>query len=142
MKTSARNYFEGVIASIKSGSVNDEVMLDIGNGATITAIITKESTENLALKKQDKAFALIKSSSVILATDMEDIKLSTRNIMSGTVKRVTPGAVNSEVIIELSSGAMITAIVTNESCKNMNLKAGGKASAIFKASQVILGVKS
>lgn len=141
MKTSARNYFEGTVKQVKSGAVNDEVVLDVGHDTVITATITKESTENLSLGQGSKAFALIKSSSVILATDMDGIKLSTRNCLAGTVDKVTPGAVNSEVLLKLASGQHITAIITNESCKNMNLSAGVKACAIFKASQVILGVK-
>ena len=62
MKTSARNTFEGVVAQLKSGAVNDEVAIDIGQGTLITAVITKDSTENLGLAVGVKAFALIKAS--------------------------------------------------------------------------------
>lgn len=73
---------------------------------------------------------------------MDGIKLLTRNCLTGTVNKVNKGVVNSEVLIEMPSGQMITAIITNESCSNLNLKKGSKAIAIFKASQVILGIKA
>ena len=142
MKTSARNTFEGVVTNINAGAVNDEVSIDIGQGALITAIITKESTANLALQKGVKAFALIKASSVIIAADLEGVKLSTRNQLTGTISKVTPGAVNSEVVLEVAPGKYVVAIVTNESAQNLGLTAGSKATAIFKATQVILGTQA
>lgn len=68
------------------------------------------------------------------------MKLSARNSLKGKVKKIVTGAVNSEVIIELSGGAEIVSIVTNESIKNLGLKEGGEAYAIIKASNVMLGV--
>lgn len=142
MKTSARNTFEGVVTQIKSGAVNDEISIDIGQGVIVTAIITQESTSNLGLKVGAKAFALIKASSVIVATDLEGIKLSTRNQLAGSITQVTPGAVNSEVLIDVAAGQHVVAIVTNESARNMNLAVGAKATAVFKAAQVIVGVQA
>lgn len=139
MKTSARNYFQGYIAQITNGAVNDEVALKLESGTIVTAIITHESTERLGLKVREKAFALIKASSIIVATDMQKFKLSTRNCLTGKVSKVTPGAVNSEVCIDLGSGVILAAIITNESCQSLGLKAGDEATALFKASSVILG---
>ena len=51
-----------------------------------------------------------------------------------------PGAVNSEILIQLEGGATVAAIVTNESAQELGLKQGSPAVAIFKASNVILGV--
>ncbi|MDR2905674.1 MAG: TOBE domain-containing protein [Helicobacteraceae bacterium] len=65
-KISARNVIEGEIANITNGAVNSEVKLAIKGGATIAAIITNESVKELALKKGDKAWALIKASHIIL----------------------------------------------------------------------------
>lgn len=142
MKTSARNQFEGTVKSITTGSVNDEVTLEIANGALITAIITKESTAHLGLAEGVKAFALVKASSVILATDLEGVKLSTRNQLNGTVTELNKGAVNAEVALEVAPGMVITTIVTNQSVDNLGLAPGVKATAIIKASQVIVGTKA
>jgi molybdate transport system regulatory protein len=69
IRTSARNRLTGVVTRHETGAVNDEVVLDLGDGKTITATITRGSGEDLGLKVGDKAQALIKASHVILAVD-------------------------------------------------------------------------
>lgn len=67
--TSARNRLSGSISSIRKGSVNSEVILDIGEGKTVCAIVTNASVAALKLKKGDMLSALFKASSVILMRD-------------------------------------------------------------------------
>jgi len=57
------------------------------------------------------------------------------------VTEMVKGAVNSEVILTLGSGTVITAIITNDSVQSLGLAAGKTATAAFKASSVIVGVK-
>jgi molybdate transport system regulatory protein len=75
--------------------------------------------------------------------DVEKRQVSARNCIAGTVSAVTKGAVNSEVTISAggTSGASIAAIITNESVERLGLASGQSATAIFKASSVILGVE-
>ena len=68
------------------------------------------------------------------------MKLSARNVLKGKVKRITRGAVNSEVIIEIAGGTEITSIITNASVDNLELKEGSKAFAVIKASSVMIAV--
>ena len=51
-----------------------------------------------------------------------------------------PAAVNTEIMIDFVDGQNIAAIITNESSVQLELAVGKKASALFKASAVILGV--
>ena len=67
------------------------------------------------------------------------MKLSARNVLKGTVKKVAPGAVNSEVVIELAGGDQITAIITKTSATSLKLKKGQTAYAVIKANDVIVG---
>jgi molybdopterin-binding protein len=69
------------------------------------------------------------------------LRLSARNQLKGTVKRVTHGAVETEVLLELSPGVDIVATITKASAEQMGLKAGDAAWAIVKASNVIIGVE-
>ncbi|MBI1174017.1 MAG: LysR family transcriptional regulator [Sideroxydans sp.] len=140
MKSSARNQFFGRITAIRGGSVNAEVELSLNGDDKITAIITHESLENLDLKIGGEAWALIKASWVIITTGDSDFKLSVRNRLCGTVSRLTKGQVNSDVVLTLTGGNTVSAIVTNDSVEQMGLKEGAKACAIFKASSVILGI--
>ena len=68
------------------------------------------------------------------------MKISARNILSATVKTVTPGAVDTEVVVELSPGVEIVSIITKSSAEKLGLKPGVKAYAIIKASNVMIGV--
>jgi len=69
------------------------------------------------------------------------MKLSARNQLKGKVKKITDGAVNSEVVLELPGGQEVVAIITKESAKNLGLSVGKPAYAIIKASSVMLGVE-
>jgi len=68
------------------------------------------------------------------------MKTSARNVIKGKIKQITPGAVNTEVIIELTGGAQITSIITMTSAKNLGLAVGKEVYAIVKASNVMIGV--
>ena len=68
------------------------------------------------------------------------MKLSARNILKGKVKKVTPGAVNAEIIIELPNGYEVVSIITMESMKNLGLTPGKDAYAVIKASEVMVAV--
>ena len=69
LRTSARNRLPGTVVRHEAGAVSDEVVLDIGQGKTITATITRGSGEDLGLAVGDRAQALIKASHIILAVD-------------------------------------------------------------------------
>ncbi len=137
MKTSARNQLNGKVVDVKKGAVNSEIVLEINGGAKITAVITNEGSDELALKTGDAATAIIKASWIILATEAPK-KISARNCLEGTVVVVKDGAVNAEVVLEVAGGAKITAIVTEDAIADMGLKVGTKAYAIIKASSVII----
>ena len=69
MKLSARNVLKGKVKSVKPGAVNSEVLIELAPGIELVAIITKESAERLGLSAGSPAYAVIKASSVMIATD-------------------------------------------------------------------------
>lgn len=142
MKTSARNQLFGKVASIVRGTVNDEVTLALPGGQSVVAVLTHESADALGLREGADACALVKASWVVLAVDDggPDLKVSARNRLHGSVDAVAAGAVNSEVTLALDGGGTLTAVVTNDSVDALQLDAGRRAIALFKASSVILAV--
>ncbi len=68
------------------------------------------------------------------------MKISARNVLKGKVKQVKPGAVNTEVIMELSNGTEVVSIITKQSAENMGLAVGKEAYAVIKASSVMIMV--
>lgn len=65
MKISARNSLKGKITKVIKGATTSHVIIDV-NGATITSSITNEAVEELKLKEGMEAFAIIKSSDVMV----------------------------------------------------------------------------
>lgn len=68
------------------------------------------------------------------------MRISARNILKGKVKRITEGAINSEVVLELPGGQEIVSVITKGAVANLGLVVGKDAYAVIKASNVILGV--
>jgi molybdate transport system regulatory protein len=139
VRTSARNELRGTIKLVRKGAVNADVVLDVGEGVEIFASITNEAVEELELRAGRTAFALIKSSFVMLTVD-QTLRVSARNRLCGVVSSVTVGAVNSEVKLALAGGRTLTAIVTNEAVRELALSEGSPCCALVKASHVLIGV--
>jgi molybdopterin-binding protein len=69
MKISARNVLKGKVKKLVHGAVNSEVTVELPGGIEIVSIITKTSAENLGLAKGSDVYAVVKASSVMIATD-------------------------------------------------------------------------
>jgi molybdopterin-binding protein len=69
MKVSARNVFRGKVKRVVLGAVNAEVTLEIAPGVELVSNITRASAEHLELSEGKEAYAVIKSSSVMIAQE-------------------------------------------------------------------------
>ena len=68
------------------------------------------------------------------------MKISARNQLKGTIVDVIKGATTSHVRIDIGGGAVVTASITNESVEELGLKKGQAATALIKASDVLVAV--
>jgi molybdopterin-binding protein len=68
------------------------------------------------------------------------MKISARNQLKGKVTDIREGAVNGIVVIDIGGGNKVTATISLESIKELNLKVGSEAYAIIKATSVMVGV--
>jgi molybdopterin-binding protein len=68
------------------------------------------------------------------------MKLSARNVLKGKVKQVKVGAVNNEIVLELTKGADVVSIITKESAEKLQLAVGKEAYAVIKASNVMIAI--
>ena len=68
------------------------------------------------------------------------MKLSARNCLKGKVVKLTMGAVNAEVVLELDGGTQVVSIITKESAENLSLQEGKEAYAVIKASNIMRAV--
>lgn len=66
MKLSARNNLKGIVKSIDEGLITSKVVIDLGNGNEIVSIISKDAIEDLGLTVGKEAYAIVKSTEVIV----------------------------------------------------------------------------
>jgi len=69
MKISARNTLPGIVRKIEEGAVNAEVTLEIAPDIRIVSVVTLHAVRSLRLKPGDRAYAVIKASSVMIGID-------------------------------------------------------------------------
>jgi molybdopterin-binding protein len=68
------------------------------------------------------------------------MKISARNILKGTIVKVTKGQTTAHVLIDLGGGVIVTASITNESVDSLKLTTGMPAYAVVKSSDVMVGI--
>ncbi len=69
MKLSARNKLKGKVIFVEEGLITGKVKLDLGNGNIVTSIISRDAIEDLQLKVGDVAYAVIKSTEIMIGKD-------------------------------------------------------------------------
>lgn len=138
MRLSTRNQSKGIVSSIICGKVNSEVIISLPGYVEIVSVVTNSAIKSLELEAGKTAYILIKASNVIVGIDVQ--KISARNVLTGKISSILEGSVNDEVSISLGSDFTVTAIITKSSVASLGLEVGTIASAIIKASDVILAV--
>jgi molybdopterin-binding protein len=66
------------------------------------------------------------------------MKLSARNIFKGTVEGVEEGVITAKVKIKVETPITVTALITKEAVKDLELKRGDKAAAVIKATEIMI----
>jgi molybdopterin-binding protein len=69
VKISARNILKGKVKTVKTGAVNDEIIVELPGGSEIVSVITKSSAESLGLAPGKEVYAIIKASNVMIGVD-------------------------------------------------------------------------
>lgn len=68
------------------------------------------------------------------------MRVSARNVLSGTVSRIVRGPVSTEVTLRIARDIEIVSVITSHSARRLGLKKGQRAHALIKADSVIIGV--
>jgi molybdopterin-binding protein len=69
MRISARNQLKGTVTEVTKGATTSHVRVDIGGGKIVTASITNEAVDELAIKTKGNVTVVIKASDVMIAVD-------------------------------------------------------------------------
>jgi molybdopterin-binding protein len=67
LKISARNRLKGKVVSVEKDGLMAKVKIEVSVPAYVTAVITRDATEDLSLKVGDQVEAVIKSTEVMIA---------------------------------------------------------------------------
>jgi molybdopterin-binding protein len=68
------------------------------------------------------------------------MKISARNRLKGEIVEIVKGATTAHVRIDIGNGAIVTASITNDAVDELELKVGGNAYAVIKASDVMVAI--
>lgn len=68
------------------------------------------------------------------------MKISARNTLKGKVKSVSPGAVNTEIVVEIAPGVEITSVITKASSESLGVAEGKEVYTVIKSSDVMIAV--
>ncbi len=138
MMISARNQIDGIVTSVTYGPLDVVVVLQTLNKTALTASISTQCAEAMALQNDDRVIAFFQSGHVLVATGWA-LGISARNKLFGVAEAVIMGAVNTEVIVRLrESNDRISAVITTDAVRELALKVGDEVVAIIKASEVML----
>ncbi len=69
------------------------------------------------------------------------MKISARNVLSGKIAYIHPGTVNAIVGIDIGGGMIITSTISMDAVQELGLIPDLPASAIIKASSVMVSVE-
>lgn len=69
------------------------------------------------------------------------MKLSARNQLKGTILEIENGAVNAIIKLDIGDGNIISATVSMDAVKSLNLAVGKEAYAVIKSTSVMVGVE-
>jgi molybdopterin-binding protein len=67
------------------------------------------------------------------------MKISARNVLKGKIVDVVKGATTAHVRLDVG-GTIVTASITNEAVEDLGLVKGMSASAVIKASDVMVSI--
>ncbi|AFA49654.1 TOBE domain-containing protein [Acetobacterium woodii] len=138
MKLSARNQLSGKVEAVQEGAVNAIVTLKTDDGTTISSTISLAAVKELGLAVGKEATAIFKATEVLIG--LGTMKISARNKIIGEVAAVEAGAVNGIVTLKADTGCTISSTISMAAIKELGLEPGVKATAVIKATSVMIAV--
>ncbi|BAZ85187.1 TOBE domain-containing protein [Dolichospermum compactum] len=66
------------------------------------------------------------------------LKVSSRNVLKGIVKRVTTGSINTEITLEIVHKVELTSMITRVSAEELELSEGTEAYAVIKSNDIVI----
>lgn len=135
-RLSIRNQLPGTVTTITPGEVMATVRVVLSGGHNITAAITREALDDLALAPGSAVRVLVKSTEVALATAPVS-GVSIRNQLPGNVSTVKTGPSMTAVKLTVTGGEL-TAAITTDAATALVLTPGAPVVALIKSTEIAL----
>lgn len=130
------NLFDEPLVAAAPGGKTGGVAKVTARGETVIGAFRRVQTEvDAAFARLEVGLAAGEAAQMIWSLGM---RTSARNALRGVVSRITPGAVNGEVALDVGGGVEIVAILTSQSIADLGLAVGAPAIALVKSSFVVL----
>jgi molybdopterin-binding protein len=100
--------------------------------------LNKESQQAASLPTQQYETQEAWTSKIEVFGGKKPLKVSSRNILKGIIKRVVTGAVNTEVTLEIVHKVELTSIITRVSAEELDLSEGTEAYAVIKSNDIVI----
>lgn len=136
MKSSSKNLISGDIKEINQGEYNTKVEVKVSEDLSLYSIIPTSSFLDMKLKLDEKVFALIQESSIMIALNNPE-GISARNIIKSTISALKTDAVSTEIKLSIGKNTLTSAI-SNDSHEQLGLKIGQEVYAIIKATDIVI----
>lgn len=135
-RLSARNTLEVSITQIKECVANTEISAKIAD-CKLSAIITKDSCDEMGLKVGDSINFIIKAQNVLVAMPDFNAKISVENILKVSIDEIKVGAVMSQISASFGD-YKLCAVITSQSCQNLGLKVGDEILFLINANDILI----
>ena len=99
---------------------------------------TKARSRKTTPKPEEKAQTHTPNLEIEISNQKKSLKVSSRNVLKGIVKKVVNGTVNSEVTLEIVHKVELTSIITRVSVEELDLSEGKEAYAVIKSNDIVI----
>lgn len=110
----------------ESQRTKTEILRELVRGLTKQSSIVSEDQDN---NWTDDSAILIKR---------RPIKVSSRNVLKGVIKKIVTGSVNTEVTLEIVHKVELTSMITRVSAEDLGLAEGKEAYAVIKSNDIVI----
>lgn len=139
-KNLKRNHYPGRIVEVHRDALQSQVILCTPEGHHITAIVSNDSADRLALQPGNRVTAEIKAHAVSPRTNDTYATSSIDNCFTGEIVGINRGRVSWECIIDIGGGTTLYSLVSVHYAATLRLKVGEKVWVSFNSFAVILHI--
>ncbi len=139
-QVSEQNQLCGKVTQITQQEQWFMVSIGLQDGSMLTALLTQQAAQELNLQLGQLVYALIPSVLILLLLPQSGVQVSYDNQLSGDIIEINPYQPLTQVIVELSSGELLTALISFDSLEALQLQTQMPIRVAFDASHVTLAV--